>query len=51
VSNQKPERVVLLCLVCGKPTAGGHYCDECVNRGLAPCEGCEGRSLADVEEE
>jgi hypothetical protein len=53
VSNQTPttERVVLLCVACGKPITKGNYCNECIDRGLGPCEACEGRSLADLEEE
>jgi hypothetical protein len=45
------EKPKLLCVVCGKPTAKGNYCSECTDRGLGPCEACEGRSLLDVEEE
>jgi hypothetical protein len=47
--NQKPEHTALLCVACGKPIAKGNYCHECVDRGLGPCEGCEGRSLLDIE--
>jgi hypothetical protein len=39
----------LLCVACGKPIAKGTYCRECVDRGLGPCEACEGLSLLDVE--
>jgi hypothetical protein len=51
--NPKPptEHTPLLCVACGKPIAKGNHCTECVNRGLGPCEACEGRSLLDVEEE
>jgi len=38
------------CIICGKPIAKGNYCNECVDR-FGFCEGCEGRALADVEEE
>jgi predicted amidophosphoribosyltransferase len=47
--NQKPsEQIALLCVGCGKPIAKGNYCHECVDR-FGFCEGCEGRSLLDVE--
>ena len=40
----------LFCVACGNPIARGNYCMECVDRGLGPCEACEGLSLLDVEE-
>jgi predicted amidophosphoribosyltransferase len=40
-----------LCLACGKPmTKGAGFCRECAERGLGPCEACEGLPLLDVEE-
>jgi len=51
--NKKPvvERVALRCIACGKLIAKGNYCRECVDRGLGPCDACEGLSLLDVEED
>jgi hypothetical protein len=51
-NNQNPvaERTALLCVGCGRPIKKGDFCAECVDRGVAPCAGCEGLSLADVEE-
>jgi hypothetical protein len=42
---------VLLCIGCGKPSTKGEFCRECLDRGLGPCEACEGLSLLDVEEQ
>jgi len=40
-----------LCLGCGKPMMKGTgFCHECVDRGLGPCEVCEGLPLDEVEE-
>jgi hypothetical protein len=47
--DKKPEPR-LFCLACGKPIINGLYCIVCTDRGLGPCEACEGRPLADVEE-
>jgi predicted amidophosphoribosyltransferase len=41
-----------LCLACGKlMTKGAGFCRECVDRGLGPCEACEGLSFENLEEE
>jgi hypothetical protein len=47
----KNSAVPLLCVSCGRPIAKGLHCAECVNRGLAPCEACEGLSFEDLEED
>jgi len=46
---EKSLSLSLLCVACGKPIAKGNYCRDCVDRGLGPCEACEGLSLLDVE--
>jgi hypothetical protein len=52
-NNQNPvaARTALLCVGCGRPIKKGDFCAECVDRGFNFCEGCEGRPLADLEEE
>ena len=44
------ERPRLLCVICGKPIVTGIHCSQCIDRGFI-CEGCEGRALADIEED
>jgi hypothetical protein len=34
----------LLCIGCGKPSTKGEFCRECLDRGLGPCEACEGNN-------
>jgi predicted amidophosphoribosyltransferase len=49
--NTTTQRRPELCIGCGKPmTKGTGFCRECAERGLGPCEACEGLSLLDVEE-
>jgi hypothetical protein len=48
--QDKKRKPRLLCIACGKQIVNGHYCSECADRGLGPCEACEGLPLADVEE-
>jgi hypothetical protein len=49
--NDCPKPPLQLCLGCGKPSPWGGFCRECLDRGLGPCEACEGRALLDVEED
>jgi predicted amidophosphoribosyltransferase len=49
--DKEPKYVAPLCPSCGKPLVkGGGFCRECLDRGLGPCEACEGLPL-DIEEE
>jgi hypothetical protein len=45
-----PEHVASRCLGCGRPLIKDGFCRECSERGLGPCEACEGLSLLEVEE-
>jgi hypothetical protein len=47
--KQQSERPRLLCVICGAPIVTGIHCSQCIDRGLGPCEACEGLPLLDVE--
>jgi len=47
--QQSESQPRLLCVICGAPIVTGNYCGQCIDRGLGPCEACEGLSLLDVE--
>jgi hypothetical protein len=44
------DAAALLCVTCGRPITAGLYCHACVASGRAPCVGCEGCALEDLEE-
>jgi hypothetical protein len=39
------------CMNCGQPTSrGNHFCRECIDAGIGPCEVCEGGAIEEDEQ-